>query len=271
MSRTKKQRNADAMGKLMKKQERGRITRILKSFIIPENELAPLVPVTENKTQHRLYQMKARDKKSQGSSSVQKLGDDHAQHDDRISLQPSQRSRSPSRLGQNSVARLHHDQSTVNSNTDENSVGDDDAEDGDKKGADKKTAYIDPIFQFESLRDAKMIDYYCHKMAVQRNQISPACKESEKERARRDPYNVLSKSQKVRMHEIRQSNRLMLHNLAIKELEQRKVRAQERKAERIKLEREQEAAASLIYLEQFTSDGLEDHSIDSIDSLDINR
>ena len=60
-----------------------------------------------------------------------------------------------------------------------------------------------------------MIDYYCEKMAAQRNQISPSCKEDDKARAKRDPFNCLTKSQQVRMHEIRQSNKFSLHEAAV--------------------------------------------------------
>ena len=45
-------------------------------------------------------------------------------------------------------------------------IGVDDVGEDIKKLVKKKQSFIDPIFQYESLRDTKMIDYYCQKMAA---------------------------------------------------------------------------------------------------------
>lgn len=48
------------------------------------------------------------------------------------------------------------------------------------------------MLALRSLRDAKLIQYYSKKIAVPRNQISPAYKKSDAEVAREDPFSVLS-------------------------------------------------------------------------------
>ena len=60
-----------------------------------------------------------------------------------------------------------------------------------------------------------------------------------------------------------------MHEAAIRELEERRVKALLRREEKQRLEAL--AAANYIYLEQFISSDGEDHSIDSIDSLDMNQ
>ena len=61
--------------------------------------------------------------------------------------------------------------------------------------AGKDREWIDPLFSIKSLRDKNLVEYYCDKLAAQQNQITPLQQESEQERAKRDPYSVLTKPQ----------------------------------------------------------------------------
>ena len=62
--------------------------------------------------------------------------------------------------------------------------------------------------------------------------ISPICKESELDRKKKDPFSVLTKSQRVKMSQVRNYNKKILHAAAIAELEKRRVAAKQRKLER---------------------------------------
>ena len=87
----------------------------------------------------------------------------------------------------------------------------------------------------KSLRDTKLIGYYSRKIAVPRNQISPAYQKSDVEIAREDPFSVLSNAQKEKMMQARESMKHELHHAAVDELQKKKVQAaQKRKTKRQK-------------------------------------
>ena len=70
------------------------------------------------------------------------------------------------------------------------------------------------------------------------------------------------------MHEIRRLNKLVLHEAAVKELAERKQKARQRREEKA---HQQAATTQQVYYDRFLSSDGEDNSIDSIDSLDMNR
>ena len=86
----------------------------------------------------------------------------------------------------------------------------------------KKAGFIDPIFAIDSLRDMSMIDYYCAKLVLQKNQISPTISQEDVNRQKTDPFKNLSKVMKKREKEHRKSNRLNMHFFAVEELKKRK-------------------------------------------------
>ena len=76
------------------------------------------------------------------------------------------------------------------------------------------------------------LDYYSTKIGTEKNMISPICKESELDRKKKDPFHVLTKSQRVKMTQVRNTNKKILHAAAISELEKRRIAAKQRRMER---------------------------------------
>ena len=69
------------------------------------------------------------------------------------------------------------------------------------------------------------LDYYSQRLGTEKNMISPICKESELERKKKDPFHVLTKSQRNKMSKVRNFNKKMLHANAVSELEKRRIAA----------------------------------------------
>ena len=69
--------------------------------------------------------------------------------------------------------------------------------------------------------------------------ISPSCKETIKERNRKDPFHVLSKKERRRMEEVRNVNAPFLHRYALKAL--RRIEEKEEMKKKRKIERQRNA------------------------------
>ena len=81
--------------------------------------------------------------------------------------------------------------------------------------------WCDPMFSFKALSDVNLVEYYCEKFATQKPDVSPMSHETDKERAKRDPYFVLTKAQNKKMKEVRESHKVELHKAAVNELARR--------------------------------------------------
>ena len=92
--------------------------------------------------------------------------------------------------------------------------------------------FCDPLFSIDFLRDMRNLDYYSQKIGTEKNMISPICKESELDRKKKDPFHVLTKSQRVKMSKVRNFNKKILHAAAVSELEERRVAARQKRMEK---------------------------------------